>query len=176
MRNIYKVFVFVLLGVLLAGCSTNVPAEMRARMVDTNDIPQDWVIFKESASEDWGGELYNIAFAYGNESESPALEHQLIIYADAASAIAGFEEYQAYIFATGWEQTDQVPFRPASPDDLFEVRCSTQEIDHVMTDICFVLQQHENYVSALGYQMGGSLTFEVLDSILKTIDVKLNMP
>jgi|GEM_PF-3492120 len=176
MQSIYKVLVLFLLGVLLAGCSANVPAEMRARMVDTDDIPQDWVIFKESASEDWGGTLYNVAFAYGNESESPALEHQLIIYADAASAIAGYEEYRAYIFASGWNETDQVTFRPSSPEDLFEVRCSTQEIDHVMTDICFVLQQHENNVSALGYQMGGSLNFDVLDSILQTIDVKLNMP
>ncbi len=173
MRTVKNVLL-LLMGMVLAGCAKSVPPEMRAMMVGTEDIPQEWIIFKESTAEDWGGDLYNIAFAYGNESESPALEHQLIVYADAASASKGFEEYRAYIFESGWQKTDQVKFVPSSPNDLFEVQCTTQEIDHVMTNICFALQQHANYVSALGYQMGGPLTFEILDSILKSIDVKLN--
>lgn len=174
MQAIQKILVIFLLGVLLAGCSSGVPAEMRARMVDVGDIPQDWVIFKESKAKDWGGDLYNVAFAYGNESESPALEHQLIVYPDAVSAVKGYEEYRGYIFESLWEETEQVIFTPSNSTDLFEIRCTTQEIDHVMTGICFALQQHENYVSALGYQLGGSLTFDVLNLILMSIDLKLN--
>jgi hypothetical protein len=172
--KITKLALFVLLGGLLAGCSTGVPVEMRAMMVGTEDIPPEWIIFKESTGEDWGGQLYNIAFAYGNESESPALEHQLIVYSDAAAATNGYEEYKSYIYVEDWSVPSEVNFSPMKPEDKVEYRCTDREIDHVMTKICFILQQHDQYVSALGLNMGGPLTFDVLNSILKSIDQKLN--
>lgn len=168
-----KIFVLLVLAVLLAGCATGVPAEMRALMVGTGDIPQEWVIFKESTGKDWGGELYNLAFAYGNEPTDPALEQQLIVYADEAAALKGFEEYSAYMFVEDWERPAETTFAPASPADLFEYKCVTREIEHVMLTNCFVLQQRGNYLSALGAQMGGPLTFEVVDEVLKAIDAKL---
>ncbi|MBI2332019.1 MAG: hypothetical protein HYU84_07670 [Chloroflexi bacterium] len=172
--RITKIALFVFLGVLLSSCSTSVPAEMRAMMVGTEDIPAEWIIFKESTGKDWGGQLYNIAFAYGNESESPALEQQLIVYADAAAALDGFEEYKGYMYVEGWSVPPEVNFSPITLEDKFEYKCMDQEIDHVLTKICFILQQHKNYVSALGVHMGDPVTFDVLNSVLKSIDEKLN--
>jgi hypothetical protein len=168
-----KIFSLIALAVLLAGCSTGVPAEMRALMVGTGDIPQGWVIFKESTGKDWGGQLYNQAFAYGNDPTSPALEQQLIVYADEAAAVKGFEEYSAYMFVEEWERPVETNFTPASPADLFEYKCVTREIEHVALTSCFILQQHGSYLSALGIQMGAPLTIEAVDEVLKAIDGKL---
>ena len=168
-----KIVLFVLISVLLAGCSTSVPPEMRALMMGTEDIPQEWIVFKESTAEDWGGELFHVAFAYGNESTDPALEHQLIVYVDEAEAKAGFEEYSNYMFVPEWQTPVEATFAPVTPADLFAYKCVTREIEHVMLTNCFVLQQHSNYVSALGVQMGGPVTFETVDAVLKAVDVKL---
>ncbi len=168
-----KIVLFVLAGILLVGCSTNVPPEMRALMMGTEDIPQEWVIFKESTAEDWGGELFNVAFAYGNESTDPALEHQLIVYEDEAAANKGFEEYSNYMFVSEWQTPVEATFTPSTPDDLFEYKCVTREIEHVILTSCFVLQQHGIYFSALGVQMGGPVTFEIVDAALTAIDKKL---
>ena len=172
--KIFRIILFVLAGIMIAGCSSGVPAEMRALMIGTEDIPAEWIIFKESTGKDWGGELYNVAFAYGNESESPALEHQLIVYSDAAAAVNGFEEYKGYIYAGDWSTPLEADFSPMAPKDKFEYKCTEREIDHVLTTICFVLQHHNNYVSALGVHLGGPLTFDVLNEILNSIDGKLN--
>ena len=168
-----KVFSLLVMAVLIAGCSTGVPPEMRALMMGTEDVPQEWVIFKESSGKDWGGDLYNLAFAYGNDPTSPALEQQLIVYADEAAAEKGFGEYTAYMFVEEWVRPVETNFTPASPADLFEYKCVTREIEHVMLTNCFVLQQHGRYVSALGVQMGDPLTFEFVDKVLKSIDGKL---
>lgn len=173
MKN-FKLAMFVWMGIFLVGCSTNIPLEMRAMMMDTEDVPSEWIIFNESTGKDWGGQLYNIAFAYGNESESPALEQQLIVYQDAAAASDGFDEYKAYIYAEDWSVSPEITFSPSTPEDKFESKCTDREIDHVMTKICFILQQHEEYVSALGVHMGGPVTFDVLNSVLESIDRKLN--
>ncbi|MFN8433323.1 MAG: hypothetical protein U0V18_04855 [Anaerolineales bacterium] len=169
-----KVWIGILLGVVLAGCSTNVPPEMRARMIDTENVPSEWIIFNESKGEDWGGQLYTVAFAYGNESESPALEQQLIVYSDESAAITGYDEFDKYIFVEEWTLNSEITFAPSTATDKFSAKCTDREIDHVMTKICFVLQQHANYVSALGVHMGGPITFDVLNSVLKSIDAKLN--
>ena len=155
-----KIILFVLIGVLLAGCYERPTGNAR-------------IIFKESTAEDWGGELYNVAFAYGNESTDPALEHQLIVYTDEAAAKAGFEEYSAYIFVQEWQPPAEATFTPSTVDDLFAYKCVTREIEHVMLTNCLVLQQHGIYVSALGVQMGGPVTFETVDAVLKAIDGKL---
>lgn len=168
-----KIVLFVLVGALLAGCSTSVPPEMRALMMGTEDVPQEWIVFKESTAKDWGGELFHVAFAYGNESTDPALEHQLIVYENDAQAKAGFEEYRNYMFVPEWHPPVEATFVPATPADLFEYKCVTREIEHVMLTNCFVLQQHGNYVSALGVQMGGPVTFETVDVVLKAVDGKL---
>ncbi len=168
-----KIVLFVLVGILLAGCSTNVPPEMRALMMGTEDIPQEWLIFKESTAEDWGGELFNVAFAYGNESTDPALEHQLIVYADEAEAGSGFDEYNAYIFVEEWQTPVETNYAPASAADRFTYKCVIRDIEHVILTNCFALQQHGKYVSALGVQLGGPLTFEVVDQVLTAIDRKL---
>ena len=173
MKNIRIIFL-VLTGLLLAGCSGNVPPEMRARMMGTEDIPAEWIIFKESTGKDWGGQLYTVAFAYGNESESPALEQQLIMYEDAASAVNGFDEFNAYIFSEEWTVSPEITFSPSASEDKFAAKCTEREIDHVLTKICFVLHQHKNKVSALGVHLGGPITFDVLNSILVSIDTKLD--
>lgn len=168
-----KIFSLLVFAVLLAGCSTGVPPEIRTLMVGTEDIPQEWIIFKESAGKDWGGELYNLAFAYGNDSTSPAVEQQLIVYGDEAAALKGFGEYSTYMFVDGWSHPAEATFAPSSPDDRFEYMCTDRELDHVMLKSCFILQQHGIYVSAVGVQMGDPLTFAVLDKILQAIDGKL---
>ena len=168
-----KNVLFVLVGVLLAGCSTSVPPEMRAKMMGAEDIPQEWIITKESTAEDWGGELFNLAFAYGNESTDPALEHQLIVYTDEAAAGSGFDEYNAYIFVEEWQTPTETNFAPASAADRFAYKCVTREIEHVILTNCLALQQHGRYVSALGVQLGGPVTFEVVDQVLTAIDKKL---
>ena len=173
MRKV-QIGILILLGVVLAGCAKNVPPEMREKMMGEEDVPSDWIIFNEATGEDWGGQLYNIAFAYGNESESPALEQQLIVYSDEVAALAGYDEFSKYIFVEGWDVSPEITFSPSTATDMFEARCTDREIDHVMTKICFVLQQHSNYVSALGVHMGGPITFEVLNSVLKSLDAKLN--
>lgn len=171
--NAMKIVLFVLVGVLLTGCSTSVPPEMRALMMGTEDIPQEWIVFKESTAEDWGGELFHVAFAYGNESTDPAMEHQLIVYADEAAAGKGFDEYNGYIFVEEWQTPPESSFAPTSAADRFAYKCVTREIEHVMLTSCFALQQHGRYVSALGVQLGGPLTFEVVDQVLTAIDKKL---
>lgn len=171
--NRTKIVFLILVGFLLTGCSTNVPPEMRAKMMGTEDIPAEWIIFNESTGEDWGGQLYTVAFAYGNESESPALEQQLIVYEDSALASTGFDEFNAYIFAEEWSASPEITFSPTSSDDKFAAKCTEREIDHVLTKICFVLHQHEIYVSALGVHLGGPVTFDVLNSVLAAIDTKL---
>lgn len=168
-----KMILIVLLGVLAAGCSTGVPSAMRAMMMDAEDIPQEWVIFKESKAEDWGGELFNVAFAYGNEPTDPGLEHQLIVYTDEAVAVQGFEEYNAYIFVEEWQTPAETTFAPSSDTDRFEYKCVTREVKYVMVTNCFALQQHGIYVSALGVQLGGPLTLDVVDQVLTAIDGKL---
>ena len=168
-----KIVLFVLVGVLLAGCSTSVPPEMRAKMMGTEDIPQEWIITKESTAEDWGGELFNLAFAYGNESTDPALEHQLIVYTDEAAAGSGFDEYNAYIFVEEWQTPVETNFAPSSAADRFAYKCVTREIEHVILTNCLALQQHGSYVSALGVQLGGPVTFEIVDQVLAAIDKKL---
>ena len=172
MRNLRLVLV-ILIGVLLAGCSTSVPPEMRAMMMGTEDIPQEWVVFKESTANDWGGQLFHVAFAYGNESTDPALEHQLIVYENEAAAKAGFEEYSNYMFVAEWQTPVEATFTPSTSADLFDYKCVTREIEHVMLTSCFILQQHANYISALGVQMGGPVTFEAIDAALTAIDNKL---
>jgi len=172
MKNIRIIFL-VLMGLVLAGCAGDVPPEMRAKMMGTEDIPAEWIIFNESTGEDWGGQLYTIAFAYGNESESPALEQQLIVYEDAVSAGNGFDEFNAYIFSEEWTAAPEITFSPSTSEDKFAAKCTEREIDHVLTKICFVLHQHENYVSALGVHLGGPVTFDVLNSVLAAIDTKL---
>lgn len=172
MKNV-KTILFVILGMLLASCSTSVPPEMRALMIGNEDIPQEWIVFKESTAKDWGGTLFHVAFAYGNESTDPALEHQLIVYETEAKAKAGFEEYSNYMFVIEWQTPVEATFTPSTPADLFEYKCVTREIEHVMLTSCFAIQQHGNYISALGVQMGGPVTFEVIDAALKAIDGKL---
>lgn len=171
--KLMKLFSILMLAVLLASCSTGVPPEMRELMMGTEDIPQEWVIFKEGTAKDWGGTLYNVAFAYGNESTDPALEHQLIVYVDETAAEKGFEEYSAYMFVEEWTRPSESKFIPTSSGDRFEYKCVTREIEHVMLTNCFALQKHGSYVSALGVQLGGPLTFEVVDEVLKAIDGKL---
>ena len=168
-----KIILFMLLGILLTGCSASVPPEMRALMVGEADIPREWIIFKQSTATDWGGELYNVAFAYGNDPTDPALEQQLIVYTDETAAKAGFEEYSDYMFVPEWQTPAEATFAPAAPADLFAYKCVTREIEHVMLTNCFILQQHGVYVSALGVQMGGPVTFESVDAVLKAIDEKL---
>jgi len=172
--SVLKISILFVLAILLAGCSTSVPVEMRALMVGTEDIPQEWIIFKESTSEDWGGELYNVAFAYGNEPYSPAVEHQLVVYFDKTAAIKGFEEYKGYIYSPEWMIPPEADFSPSAVEDLFEYKCTELEVDHVLVINCFILQQHGSYISALGVQMGDPLTFEVLNGILQSIDEKIN--
>ncbi len=171
-KKLYMVL-FMLMGILLAGCSTSVPPEMRALMMGAEDIPQEWLVFKESTAEDWGGKLFHVAFAYGNKSTDPALEHQLIVYENEAAAGKGFEEYSNYMFVSEWQTPVEATFTPSTPDDQFEYKCVTREIEHVMLTSCFILQQHGSYISALGVQMGGPVTFEVVDSVLTAIDEKL---
>lgn len=168
-----KVLSLLVAAVLVSGCSTGVPPEMRGLMMGTEDIPQEWVIFKEGTAKDWGGTVYNVAFAYGNEPTDPALEHQLIVYADETAAAKGFEEYTAYMFVEEWKQPAETQFTPSSSADGFEYKCVTREIEHVMLTNCFALQLHGLYVSALGVQMGGPVTFEAVDEALKAIDGKL---
>lgn len=168
-----KIFSLLVLAVLFAGCSAGVPPEIRALMVGTEDVPQEWIIFNESTGEDWGGKLYNLGFAYGNESTAPALEHQLIVYVDEAAAVKGFEKYSGYMFVEGWEKPAEATFAPASPEDPFGYECTDRELDHVLMKNCFILQRHGIYVSAVGAQMGGPLTFAALDEALKAIDGKL---
>ena len=167
----------VILGLsilLLAGCGNSVPDEIRYKMMGSDDVPSDWVIFNEDSGEDWGGQMYNVHFGYGSEPEDPAVEHQLIIYTDSAEAIAGFEEYRDFIYVEGWSKPAEADFVPASPDDKLEYQCAELKINSEMTYNCFVLQQHENYVSAIGARLGKSITFDVLNSTLRSIDAKLN--
>lgn len=172
--KIVRIGILVLLGVVLAGCANNVPPELRMKMMDTEDVPSEWIIFNESTGEDWGGQLYTIAFAYGNESESPAFEQQLIVYSDESAAIAGYDEFANYFFVEEWKDNPEITFSPSTTTDKFAAKCTDREIDHVMTNICFALQQHGNYVSALGVHMGGPINFEVLNSVLASIDAKLS--
>ncbi len=172
MKTIRRYFLLAF-AVVLAGCSTDVPSEMRELMMGTEDIPQEWVIFKQGTAKDWGGTIYNVAFAYGNESTDPALEHQLIVYADEAAAEKGFEEYNAYMFVEEWTRPAESKFAPSSSADRFEYKCVTREIEHVMLTNCFALHLRGYYVSALGVQLGGPVTFEAVDEVLKAIDGKL---
>lgn len=172
--KITKKVLFVLLGLVLAGCSTSVPPEMRAIMMDTEDIPSEWIIFNESTGDEWGGEMYNIGFAYGNESTAAAIEQQLIVYPNVDAAVKGFGEYKAYIYTNEWATPAEADFSPMMPADLFEYRCTDQELDHVLLKNCLILQHHNNYVSAVGASLSGPLTFDALNAALKSIDEKLN--
>jgi hypothetical protein len=169
-----KIGVLVLFGLLLAGCATHVPDEMRAVMLGQEDIPSSWIIFNESTGEEWGGDMYNIGFAYGNESTAAAIEQQLIVYADADAAVKGFGEYKDYIYTDKWSTPAEADFSPMTSSDLYEFKCADQELDHVLLKNCLVLQQHDNYVSAVGASVSGPLTFEALNAALKSIDKKMN--
>lgn len=169
-----KLTFVILFGLVLAGCTSNVPADMRLMMMDQEDIPSEWIIFNESTGEEWGGEVYNIGFAYGNESTSAAIEQQLIVYSDATAAVKGFGEYTGYMYTAGWSTPVEANFAPMTAGDLYEFKCADQELDHTVLKNCLVLQQHDNYVSAVGASVSGPLTFEALNSALKAIDAKLN--
>ena len=171
--RIAKIVLFIAMGILLAGCSTGIPAETRAMMMDSNDVPAEWIIANESTGRDWGGQLYNIAYAYGNESTAPAIEQQLIVYPGDAAAKEGFEEYKNYMFVDAWSVPPEADFSPSLSEDQFQFMCTDRELDHVMMKNCFILQQHGKYVSAVGVQMGEPLTFEVVNGILRKIDGKL---
>jgi hypothetical protein len=165
---------FLVLCFLLDACAPSIPSYVRDLMITTNDVPSGWAHQGENITDEWGGTKYTIGFGYGNDVTDPAIGHQLIVYSDKPSAIKGYEEYKNWIFTEIWVKPNEASFKPSNPGDIFEYRCDSLIINGEPLMDCLILQQHGSYVSAIDVRLGVPLTFDSLNSILKSIDEKMN--
>jgi hypothetical protein len=176
MKNLHgwtKSALIILVLVLLQGCKPEFPPSIKTKMLEPKDFPKGWLVFRETSGLEWGGKSYNIGFDYGTKLEDPGIGHGLIVYPDGKSAVSGFEEYKS-IFTQIWKEPIEADFTPMMPEDLIEYKCVKSLTNGKLVQDCLVIQQHGNFISAIDATIGEPITFDVLNSILKSIDEKLN--
>lgn len=155
-------------------CAPSPNPSISHMILSSNEAPSGWIRFGEAESIEWGGESYSVSFAYGDNLHSPQIGHSIILYSSESEAIDGYSEYKNWIFTDIWKTPSESDFTPINLHDQFEYKCKEVRINGMKRMDCLILQQHNNLVSVLDIRMGEPLTFDEVNSILKSIDQNLN--
>ena len=167
-------------GLVLVACVNVeiVPADFPYEaMISATDLGPGWQVEHTSFPRvDGALSSYGLTLRYSDVTDAtkPAVSHQLTIYPDASSAIAGFANLRDE-FNLDRPSDPMIDLRPQSADDLVDSHCERVAMNGQPRISCIWIQQHRTQVTLVnGLLDEQALTFEELIQLIRVLDVRLN--